>query len=131
MGGTDFGKILSRPGSESIFRISADVGLLSALEREPLLLAGFGLLRGYAVLLQDGLVSRPLVLLPEKEGVKRDLVRLDADDAERIEKRLAFRAMLFDEDIIGCPAAEGLAGIAVEVRECEACLLYTSPSPRD
>lgn len=123
MGGTDFGKILSRPGSESIFRISADVGLLSALEREPLLLAGFGLLRGYAVLLQDGLVSRPLVLLPEKEGVKRDLVRLDADDAERIEKRLAFRAMLFDEDIIGCPAAEGLAGIAVEVRECEVDLL--------
>ena len=37
----DFGIMPLPPGSESIFRISDDVGLLSALEREPLLLAGF------------------------------------------------------------------------------------------
>ena len=37
----DYGIMPPRPGPESIFRISAGVGLLSALEREPLLLAGF------------------------------------------------------------------------------------------
>ena len=90
-----------------------------ALERGPLLLAGFGLLRGDAVFLQDGPVGRPLVLPSEKEGVKRDLVRRDADDVERVEEGLAFRAMPLDEDVVRRSAAEGLAGIAVEVRERE------------
>ena len=79
--------MLPRPGSESIFRIFADVGLLSALEREPFLLVGFRLLRDDSVLLQYGPVSRPLVLLPEEERAERDLVRRDADDAERVEER--------------------------------------------
>ena len=115
--------MLPRPGSESIFRIFADVGLLSALEREPFLLVGFRLLRDDSVLLQYGPVSRPLVLLPEEERVERDLVRRNADDAERVEERLALRAVPLDEHVVGRPAAERLAGVAVEVREREADLL--------
>lgn len=84
--------MLPRPGPESISRINVGVGLLSALEREPLLFVGFRLLRDDPVLLQDGPVSRPLVLLPEEERVERDLVRRDADDAERAGDNAPYRA---------------------------------------
>ena len=119
----DFGIMPLPPGSESIFRISDDVGLLSALEREPLLLAGFRCLRDDSVLLQDGPVSCPLVLLPEEERVERDLVRRDADDAECVEERPALCAVLLDEYVAGRPSAERFARVAVEVREREAYLL--------
>ena len=91
--------------------------MLSALEREPFLLVGFRLLRDDSVLLQYGPVSRPLVLLPEEERVERDLVRRDADDAKRVEERLAIRSVLLDEDVVGRPSAERFARVAVEVRE--------------
>ena len=106
--------MLPRPGSESIFRIFADVGLLSALEREPFLLVGFRLLRDDSVLLQYGPVSRPLVLLPEEERVERDLVRRDADDAKRVEEHPALRAVLLDEDVVGSSPPERFAWVAVE-----------------
>ena len=48
--------------------------------------------------------------------------RRDSDDAERVEERLALRAVLLDEDVVGRPSAERFARIAVEVREREAYL---------
>ena len=75
-----FGIIHLHPGSGSIFRISADVGLLSALEREPFLLLRRG---DDAVLLQDGPVCGLLELLAQEERVQGHLTGGDADDPER------------------------------------------------
>ena len=119
----DFGIIHALPGSDSIFRISADVGLLLALEKEPILLLQFWRSRDDSVLLQDGHVSRPLVLPTKEKRVERDLIGRDANNAERIKKRIALSAVLRDEDIVGCLSAKRFVRIAVEVRKREAYLL--------
>ena len=99
---------------------------------ETLLGVGCSVLRlADPVLLEDHHVSPALELRAEKHGVKRDLVAGNPDDAQLVEERLAVRAELLHEGVVGRPVVEDATRVAGDVRADEVDVVLGERVERD